>query len=93
MLSRMVTGDVAWSGTRKVLGNRSPCCSTPGKWSCHVTRDEFCHFLEGRCTYTHESGEVTKVQFLAELATAKRDFGSAKTTANNPQRPTRRVIN
>ncbi len=20
---------------------------TPGKWNCHVTRDEFCHFLEG----------------------------------------------
>ena len=24
---------------------------TPGKWRCHVTRDEFCHFLAGRCTY------------------------------------------
>ena len=31
---------------------------TPGFWNCHVTRDEFCHFLLGRCTYTHESGEV-----------------------------------
>ncbi len=31
---------------------------TPGTWECHVTCDEFCHFLEGRCTYTHESGEV-----------------------------------
>ena len=20
----------------------------PGYWNCHVTRDEFCHFLEGR---------------------------------------------
>ena len=27
---------------------------TPGKWNCHVTRDEYCHFLEGRCTYVHE---------------------------------------
>ena len=34
---------------------------TPGKWECHVTRDEFCHFLEGRCTYVHESGEVIEV--------------------------------
>jgi uncharacterized cupin superfamily protein len=23
---------------------------TPGCWNCHVTADEFCHFLEGRCT-------------------------------------------
>jgi uncharacterized cupin superfamily protein len=34
---------------------------TPGKWFCHVTRDEFCHFLAGRCTYVHESGEVIEV--------------------------------
>jgi uncharacterized cupin superfamily protein len=31
---------------------------TPGLWNCHVTRDEFCHFLSGRCTYTHATGEV-----------------------------------
>lgn len=35
---------------------------TPGFWSCHVTRDEFCHFLAGRCTYTHESGEVIEIE-------------------------------
>ena len=23
---------------------------TPGYWNCHVTSDEFCHFLFGRCT-------------------------------------------
>jgi uncharacterized cupin superfamily protein len=34
---------------------------TPGKWFCHVTRDEFCHFLSGRCTYVHESGEVLEI--------------------------------
>jgi uncharacterized protein len=34
---------------------------TPGTWHCHVTRDEFCHFLAGRCTYTHESGEVIEI--------------------------------
>lgn len=34
---------------------------TPGFWECHVTRDEMCHFLEGRCTYTHESGEVIEI--------------------------------
>jgi hypothetical protein len=35
---------------------------TPGYWNCHVTRDEFCHFLEGRCTYTHESGQVIEIE-------------------------------
>ena len=34
---------------------------TPGYWRCDVTRDEFCHFLLGRCTYTHESGEVIEI--------------------------------
>lgn len=34
---------------------------TPGHWHCHVTSDEFCHFLLGRCTYTHESGEVIEI--------------------------------
>ena len=34
---------------------------TPGKWFCHVTSDEFCHFLEGRCTYVHEDGEVIEI--------------------------------
>lgn len=34
---------------------------TPGKWEYHVTKDEFCHFLEGRCTYVHESGDVIEV--------------------------------
>nr|WP_232831675.1 cupin domain-containing protein [Pseudogemmobacter bohemicus] len=34
---------------------------TPGKWVCHVTSDEFCHFLEGRCTYVHESGDVIEI--------------------------------
>lgn len=35
---------------------------TPGKWFCHVTSDEFCHFLDGRCTYVHEDGEVIEIE-------------------------------
>ena len=35
---------------------------TPGYWECHVTRDEFCHFLAGRCTYTHEQDEVIEIE-------------------------------
>jgi uncharacterized cupin superfamily protein len=34
---------------------------TPGYWNCHVINDEFCHFLAGRATYTHESGEVIEI--------------------------------
>lgn len=34
---------------------------TPGYWNCHVTSDEFCHFLSGRCTYVHDSGEVIEI--------------------------------
>lgn len=34
---------------------------TPGHWRCQVTRDEFCHFLSGRATYTHAQGEVIEV--------------------------------
>jgi len=35
---------------------------TPGYWKCHVTADEFCHFLAGRCTYTHASGDVIEIE-------------------------------
>ena len=35
---------------------------TPGYWDCHVTSDEFCHFIAGRCTYTHESGDVIEIK-------------------------------
>jgi uncharacterized cupin superfamily protein len=35
---------------------------TPGSWRCEVDRDEFCHFLEGDCVYTHDSGEVIPIK-------------------------------
>ena len=35
---------------------------TPGTWRCHVTRDEFCHFLAGECTYTADNGQVIEVR-------------------------------
>jgi uncharacterized cupin superfamily protein len=34
---------------------------TPGTWACEVTRDEFCHFLEGEAVYTSDSGETTEI--------------------------------
>jgi len=62
----MIEGQSMTSG---VLISRNPDGSsecgiwecTPGYWNCHVTSDEFCHFLSGRCTYTHESGEVIEI--------------------------------
>ena len=34
---------------------------TPGFWRCEVTRDEFCHFMRGRCTYIGDDGEVIEI--------------------------------
>lgn len=34
---------------------------TPGLWACEVEKDEFCHFIKGRATYTHESGELVEI--------------------------------
>jgi len=57
------------SRTRGVLLHKGPGGSpeagiwecTPGAWDCRVTRDEFCHFLSGRCVYTDASGERTEI--------------------------------
>jgi uncharacterized protein len=34
---------------------------TPGTWPLSISRDECCHFVSGRATYTHEGGEVIEV--------------------------------
>jgi uncharacterized protein len=66
VIPTMIEGESRTSGKLLHKGpeGRSECglwVCTPGKWHCHVTRDEFCHFLEGRCTYVHESGEVIEI--------------------------------
>ena len=66
LIPTMIEGASHTSGKllHKGPGGRSECgiwrC-TPGRWHCHVTRDEFCHFLDGRSTYVHESGEVIEI--------------------------------
>jgi uncharacterized cupin superfamily protein len=35
---------------------------TPGRWRCEVSRDEFCHFLAGRCVYTDDEGERLEIE-------------------------------
>jgi uncharacterized cupin superfamily protein len=66
VIPTMLEGESRTSGKLLHKGpeGRSECgiwqC-TPGKWFCHVTRDEFCHFLAGRSTYVHENGEVIEI--------------------------------
>jgi len=35
---------------------------TPGIWQCEVASDEYCHFLDGSCTYTHGNGERIDIE-------------------------------
>ena len=35
-------------------------CS-PGSWRCRVERDEFCHFLDGRCAYLRDNGDKIEI--------------------------------
>jgi uncharacterized cupin superfamily protein len=35
---------------------------TPGVWRCEVERDEFCHFLDGRCVYTDDEGQRLEIE-------------------------------
>ena len=66
VIPSMIEGRSHTSGKLLYKGpqGRSECgiwrC-TPGQWDCHVTRDEFCHFLAGRSTYVHESGETIEI--------------------------------
>lgn len=63
-------GPTGTSHTSGILLSREPdgraesgvWICTPGRWDCHVTRDEFCHFLSGRCTYIHQSGEEIAIE-------------------------------
>lgn len=63
----MLAGRSHTSGVllHKGAGGESECgvwVCTPGTWECQVTRDEFCHFLAGRCTYEHEAGETIEIE-------------------------------
>ncbi len=45
--------------------NNQPECGlwqvTPGTWPLEIPRDELCHFVAGRATYTHVSGEIIEI--------------------------------
>jgi uncharacterized cupin superfamily protein len=36
-------------------------CS-PGRWRRQVMQKEFCHFIQGRCTFTPDEGEPIEIQ-------------------------------
>ena len=67
IIPTMVEGESRTSGKllHKGAGGRSECgiwrC-TPGRWNCHVTRDEYCHFLGGRSTYVQTNGEIIEIE-------------------------------
>tara|TARA_B100000676_G_scaffold306035_1_gene361455 strand:- start:17294 stop:17644 length:351 start_codon:yes stop_codon:yes gene_type:complete len=66
VIPTMIEGESRTSG---VLLHKGPndeaesgiCIYTPGTWCCHVLSAEFCHFLQGRATYTHENGDVIEI--------------------------------
>ncbi len=35
---------------------------TPGRWRRQITQQEFCHFIQGRCTFTPDGGEPLLIQ-------------------------------
>ena len=36
-------------------------CS-PGRWRRQITQQEFCHFIQGRCTFTPDEGAPIEIQ-------------------------------
>ncbi|ORL51926.1 cupin, partial [Pseudomonas aeruginosa] len=34
----------------------------PGRWRRQIVEQEFCHFLQGRCTFTPDSGETIRIE-------------------------------
>ncbi|WP_273820706.1 cupin domain-containing protein [Pseudomonas asplenii] len=35
---------------------------TPGRWRRQITAQEFCHFIQGRCTFTPDEGEPLQIE-------------------------------
>lgn len=35
---------------------------TPGRWRRQIIQQEFCHFVQGRCTFTPDGGEPLFIQ-------------------------------
>ena len=35
---------------------------TPGRWRRQIVAQEFCHFIQGRCTFTPDDGETLHIE-------------------------------
>ncbi|MBF0643288.1 cupin domain-containing protein [Pseudomonas protegens] len=35
---------------------------TPGRWRRQIVAQEFCHFIQGRCTFTSDNGETLHIE-------------------------------
>jgi uncharacterized cupin superfamily protein len=35
---------------------------TPGRWRRQIVAQEFCHFIQGRCTFTPDDGETLTIE-------------------------------
>ncbi|QPC45405.1 DUF861 domain-containing protein [Kaustia mangrovi] len=58
----MNTGRLLWKGEDNGLPEAGIWISTPGSWRLVLPRDELCHFVAGRATYTADDGEVIEVE-------------------------------
>ena len=54
-------GRLLFKGPNNDAGDGVWVC-TPGTWPLSIPRDEFCHFIAGRATYTRDNGEVIEVR-------------------------------
>ena len=48
---------------------------TPGRWRRQITSQEFCHFIQGRCTFTPDGGEPMQIQAGDALLLPANTFG------------------
>ncbi len=54
-------GRLLWKGERDGLPEAGIWDCTPGSWRLELPRDELCHFVSGRATYSRDDGEVIEV--------------------------------
>jgi len=55
------TGGILLSRDSDMRAESGVWACTPGHWRCEVTSDEYCHFLDGSCTYTHDNGDIIEI--------------------------------
>ena len=58
----MNSGRLLWKGEEDGLPEAGVWECTPGSWRLDLPRDELCHFVSGRATYTADDGEVIEIE-------------------------------